>query len=86
MDTIIPIQEIKRRGLTAVDGGLSKHEAVTVVRNNRPAYVVIKPDDYAELVRIADEARLARSLDDWRSGRFKVTSADELMNEALRDD
>lgn len=86
IDTIIPIQEIKRRGLTAVDSGLSKHEAVTVVRNNRPAYIVIRPEDYEELVRSADEARLAQSLDDWREGRFKATTVDDLMEEALRDD
>ena len=85
IDAIIPIQEIKRRGLTAVDSGLRRHGAVTVVKNNRPAYVVIRPDDYEDLVQAADEARLAQSLADWQAGRCKATTADELMAEAMED-
>ena len=85
IDTIIPIQEIKRRGLTAVDSGLQRHGAVTIVRNNRAAYVVITPDDYEELVKAADEVRLVRSLKDWREGRCKTTTVDDLMREAAAD-
>jgi PHD/YefM family antitoxin component YafN of YafNO toxin-antitoxin module len=86
IDTIIPIQEIKRRGMTAVDGGLKRHGAVTIVRNNRPAYVVISPKEYAELIQAADEARIAMSLADWREGRCKVATADEIMREATADE
>ena len=84
--TIIPAQEIKRRGMTAVDGGLKSHGAVTIVRNNRPAYVVVTPAEYAELIQTADEARVARSLADWRAGRCKTVTVDEIMREAAADE
>ena len=86
LDAIIPIQEIKRRGMTAVDRGLREHGVVTVVRNNRPAYVVLAPDDYEEMVRAADCARLTQALADWQEGRCKATTVDELMEEALADE
>ncbi|MDA0323614.1 MAG: prevent-host-death protein [Verrucomicrobia bacterium] len=82
MDAIIPIQEIKRRGLTAVDDGLRRHAAVTVVRNNRAAYVVLTPETYEALLQDADDARLAQSLADWQARSCKTTSVDELMAEA----
>ncbi len=85
IDTMIPIQEIKRRGMTAVDGGLRRHEAVTVVKNNRAAYIVLTPDTYEALVQEADAARLARSLADWQEGRCTSTTVDELMAEAEND-
>ena len=85
IDTIIPVQEIKRRGMTAVDSGLKSHGAVTIVRNNRPAYVVVSPADYAELVQAADEARISLALADWRAGRCKAATADEIMREAQSD-
>ncbi|MDT8389049.1 MAG: prevent-host-death protein [Lentisphaeria bacterium] len=86
IQSIIPVQEIKRRGMTALDDGLCQHDAVTVVKNNRPAYVVLTPDTYEALVQEADSARLTASLADWQDGRCKVTTVDELMTEALEDE
>lgn len=86
VEAIVPVQEIKRRGMGVVDEGLRRHGAVTVVRNNRPAYVVLAPEDYADMARAADEARLAEALADWREGRCKATTVDELMREAAADD
>ena len=86
IDAIIPVQEIKRRGMSAVDSGLRQHGAVTVVRNNRPAYVILTPNDYEELARIADGARIKQALADWEQGRCQVTTVDKLMSEALSDD
>jgi len=85
IDAIVPVQEIKRRGMTAVDSGLREHGAVTIVRNNRPAYVVLDPDDYEEMARAADGGRLAQALADWQAGRCKPTTVDELMREAVSD-
>jgi len=86
LEAIVPVQEIKRRGMGAVDDGLRQHGAVTVVRNNRPAYVVLTPEDYEDMARTADEARLAEALADWREGRCKATTVDELMRETTSDD
>jgi len=86
ISAIVPVQEIKRRGMGAVDSGLKHHPAVTIVRNNRPAYVVLAPDDYEELVRAADNTHLAEALADWKAGRSKATTVDELLAEAKTAD
>ena len=45
----IPAQEIKRRGISALDE-LLKDGPVHVIKNNRPSYVVMSEDDYARLI------------------------------------
>jgi PHD/YefM family antitoxin component YafN of YafNO toxin-antitoxin module len=78
----IPAQEIKRRGIAAVDGLIS-HGDVHVIRNNRPEYVVLTEARYQELVAEAEEAHMARvkaSLEDVKAGRVRqFASADELL-------
>jgi len=46
----IPAQDIKRRGMSAVDALLAKGP-VHVIRNNRPRYVILSEDDYSQLLR-----------------------------------
>ncbi|MDA8428386.1 MAG: prevent-host-death protein [Geobacteraceae bacterium] len=78
----IPAQELKRRGLAAVDGLISQGD-VHVIRNNRPEYVVLTEARYQELVAEAEEAYVARvkaSLEDVKAGRVRrFASADELL-------
>ena len=78
----IPAQEIKRRGLNAVDDLLEKGD-VHVIRNNKPEYVVLTEERYQALVAEAEEAYLARvraSLEDVKDGRVKkFTTADDLL-------
>ncbi len=78
----IPAQEIKRRGIAAVDGMIAMGD-VHVIRNNRPEYVVLTEARYQELVAEVNESYLARikeSLRDYKAGRArKFTSADELL-------
>lgn len=78
----IPAQEIKRRGLKAVDDLLEKGD-VHVIRNNRPEYVVLTEARYQELVAEAHEAYLARvraALEDVKGDRVrKFSTADELL-------
>ena len=79
----IPAQEIKRRGISAVDELITKGD-VHVIRNNRPAYVVLSEERYQELVAEAEEAYQARvktSLQDVAAGRVKRGTADELIKE-----
>ena len=67
----IPAQEIKRRGIAAVDGLIAQGD-VHVIRNNRPEYVVLTEARYQELVAEAEEAYVARvkaSLEDVKAGR-----------------
>ena len=78
----IAAQEIKRRGITAVDEAL-KEGPVHIIKNNRPEYVVVSEERYQELLEAEDEAYIARikaSLEDVKAGRTrKFKSADELL-------
>jgi PHD/YefM family antitoxin component YafN of YafNO toxin-antitoxin module len=68
---VIPAQEIKRRGMAAVDEALAEGP-VHIIKNNRPQYVVLTEERYAELLEAQEEAALARiraSLEDARAGR-----------------
>ena len=84
----LPAQELKRRGIAAVDDIISKGD-VHVIRNNQPQYVVLSEERYQELVAEANEAYLARvrtSLEDVKAGRVKkFKTADDLLR-ALETD
>ena len=72
----IPAQEIKRRGITAVDALLENGD-VHVIRNNRAQYVVVSETRYQELMLAEESAALERvraSLEEVKRGkgrRFK---------------
>ena len=69
----IPAQEIKRRGIAAVDDLIAKGD-VHIIRNNQPQYVVLSEDRYQELLEAQDEAYEARvraSLEDLKAGRVR---------------
>lgn len=79
----IPAREIKRRGIAAVNEAL-KEGPVHVIKNDRPAYVIMREDHYDELVEAYQAAYLAgvrESLDDAADGRVRTTSAEELIRE-----
>jgi PHD/YefM family antitoxin component YafN of YafNO toxin-antitoxin module len=78
----IAAQDIKRKGISAVDEAL-KQGPVHVIKNNQPQYVVLSEDRYQELVEAEDEAYMARvraSLEDVKAGRVRrFKSAAELL-------
>jgi PHD/YefM family antitoxin component YafN of YafNO toxin-antitoxin module len=78
----IPAQELKRRGIAAVDDLIAKGD-VHVIRNNQPQYVVLSEERYQELVAEANETYLSRiraSLEDVNAGRVrKFKTADDLL-------
>ena len=81
-------QEIKRKGISAVDEAL-KEGPVHVIRNNRPQYVVLSEERYRELIEAEDEAYIARvraSLEDVKAGRVKRGSAKDLIKELGLED
>ena len=78
----IPAQEIKRRGIAAVDDLIAKGD-LHVIRNNQPQYVVLSEERYQDLVVAEQEAHYARvraSLEDVKGGKVKKfkTAADLL--------
>ena len=79
----IPAQEIKRRGIAAVDELIAKGD-LHVIRNNQPQYVVLSEYRYQELIVAEQEAYYARaraSLEDIKEGRVKRGTADDLIKE-----
>ncbi len=85
----IPAQEIKRRGIAAVDDMVSKGD-VHIIRNNRPQYVVLSQERYQELLDAQEEAYEARvlaSLEDYKAGRVRqFASAEELLRALDEED
>lgn len=66
-------QEIKRRGIAAVDD-LIKEGPVHVIKNNRLQYVVLTEARYQELLETEEESyreRIKLSLADVQAGRVK---------------
>lgn len=81
-------QEIKRKGISAVDEAL-KEGPVHIIKNNQPQYVVITETRYRELVEAEDEAyiaRVRRSIEDVKAGRVKRGSAKDLIKELGLED
>ena len=81
----IPVQEIKRRGMSAVDEAL-EDGPVHLVRSNRAEYVVMSESDYQQLMNDLAEARLTASEMDLKSGRVHRGSVKKLMRRLLSDD
>ena len=84
----IPAQEIKRRGIAAVDDLIEKGD-VHIIRNNQPQYVVLSEVRYRELIEAQGEAYVARvraSLEDFKAGRVKRGTAKDLIRELGLED
>ena len=80
---VVPAQEIKRRGIAAVDDLIVKGD-LHVIRNNQPQYVVLSEARYQDLIVAEQEAHYARvraSLEDVKNGHVrKFKTAAELLN------
>ncbi|MDO9601370.1 MAG: hypothetical protein Q7J02_03575 [Rhodocyclaceae bacterium] len=79
----LPAQEIKRRGISAVDSLIETGD-VHIIKNNQPQYVVLSEARYQELIEAQDEAHEARvlaSLQDVKAGRVTRGTARDLMRE-----
>jgi PHD/YefM family antitoxin component YafN of YafNO toxin-antitoxin module len=78
----IPAQEIKQRGISAVDDKL-RDGPVYVITRNCPRYVVMEAKQYEEWLDERHEAvidRVKLSLADVAAGRVRrFTSAEEMM-------
>ena len=82
---IVPAQEIKRRGLAAVDDLIAKGD-LHVIRNNQPQYVVLSEERYQELILAEQEAYYARvrsALQDVKKGRVRSFKTPDDLLKAL---
>jgi len=79
----IPAREIKRRGISAVDEALEQGP-VHVIRNDDPMYVILREEQYQELLAAQEEAyraRIREALEDVQAGRVKRSSAQAIIAE-----
>lgn len=85
----IAAQEIKKRGISAVDEAI-KEGPVHVIKNNQPQYVVLSEERYSQLIEAEDEATIARvriSLEDVKAGRVRrFRSASDLLKAIEAED
>jgi PHD/YefM family antitoxin component YafN of YafNO toxin-antitoxin module len=85
----VAAQEIKRKGISAVDEAL-KEGPVHVIKNNQPQYVVMTEVRYRELIEAEDEAynaRIRASLEDVKAGRVRrFNSVDDLLKALDEED
>ncbi len=82
----IAAQEIKRRGLAAVDSMIS-HGPVLVIKHNRPAYVIMREQQYYQCLGEADaayEQRVSESLADLRAGRVRTFATAQTLMKAIK--
>jgi PHD/YefM family antitoxin component YafN of YafNO toxin-antitoxin module len=79
----VAAQEVKRRGIGAVDEFLA-HEPVHIIKNNRPAYVVMSEQDYQSMMEDLSLARIEASEADIREGRVRKGGVSDLMKELDR--
>jgi PHD/YefM family antitoxin component YafN of YafNO toxin-antitoxin module len=76
----IPAQDIKRRGIGAVDS-LIANEPVHIIKNNLPQYVVLREEDYQVMMEDLALARIEASEADLQAGRIRKGSASDLLKE-----
>ncbi len=79
-----PVPEIKRRGIGAFDADLAEGP-VCLIRNNRPAYVILTFDAFREMEADATLQRVSASESDIATGRVRRGSADDLMAELAEE-
>ena len=84
----IPAQEIKRRGISAVDEAL-RDGPVHIIKNNRPYCVVLTEERFHELLEAHQEASresLRASLEDAKAGRInRYDDVESLIRQLERD-
>ena len=80
----IPAQEIKRRGISAVDEALESGP-VHVLHKKSPKYVILSENDYRNMLSELAEVRLKESMDDLQAGRVTSGSVAELMEEIMSE-
>ncbi len=77
---IVAAQDVKRRGLIALEEKLGDGP-VYVVKRNRPVCVVLTEADFRELSDLAATARLTESLADVHEGRVREATPAGIMDE-----
>ena len=78
MPNTMPAQEIKRRGISALNASLA-HGPVWVISNNIPKYVVMFADDFKRIRHEAFVNECLQSDAEYRAGQAEPTTIEDLM-------
>ena len=77
---MITANEIKTRGVKAIEDGLNKDDRLSISVRGRIKYVVLKAEDY-ESLRLAEmEMAYQQTVKDIEKGKYKVESAEQHMD------
>ena len=79
MMTTMAAQEIKRRGMSAMNEQL-KDGPVWVIANNTPKYVVLFADDFKRMMHEAFVDGCLKSDAEYRAGLAKPATVEDLMS------
>lgn len=79
MIATVPAQEIKRRGISALNEQL-KNGPVWVISNNTPKYVVLLADEFRHIRHEAFVEGCLQSEAEYKAGLATPTTVDELMS------
>ncbi len=80
----MPMQEVKRRGLSALNKSLEQGP-VWVISNNRPKYVVLFAEDFRRLSHDAFVRDCRDAEAEYAAGLGERTTANDLMAEVMAD-
>lgn len=74
---MITANDIKIKGVKAIEDGLSKDDRLSVSVRGKIKYVILKADDYEHL-RLAElEMAYKETISDIKKGKFKIETADQ---------
>ncbi len=79
-ENMITANDIKTRGVKAIEDGLTKDDRLSITVRGRVKYVVLKAEDY-ESLRLAEmEMAYQNAVKDIEKGEYTVESADQHMD------
>ena len=77
---MITANDIKTRGVKAIEEGLAQDDRLSITVRGRVKYVVLNAEDY-ETLRLAEmEMAYQQAVKDIEKGQYKVESVEQHMN------
>jgi hypothetical protein len=84
MTTVIPANELKTRGITAIKNAVAKNREAIISVRGKERYIVMSIDEYGKFREYELEAALEESRQDVASGRTIRESAEKHIKRIKR--
>jgi len=82
---MITANDIKTRGVKAIEDGLTQDDRLSITVRGRVKYVVLKAEDY-ETLRMAEmEMAYQQTIKDIENGKYVVETSDQHMDRLWMD-